>query len=627
MPIMCSNTISLLLTNLRFQTMKKKDILLAAAILSAGSIAAQTAEAGGQLTSLLPDGVKANISTDRRPQKEKNLVVAGQKDKGYKAFFAATDADHGEELWVTDGTPEGTKMVKDLATGSGSSDINYLTRFNDKVVFSATVDGDTEPWISDGTEEGTYMIKNIHEINSSSPLGFTQLNEKQFIFGAIDMDSELYGTDPQRWLWVSDGTEEGTQRIYDCAMSYPGQDNNAERQSPYCRVGRRVFFKADNKDLTTGEELWVTDGTAEGTKFVKDINTEAIATGTANSALDHMTNFYNEKLFFKAWSIESGNEPWASDGTEEGTYEIYNTDPTYAASGKGNGGNLTMVGLTPYNGRVYFRNKTQEYGEELASTDCTLGDFKTFDINTNDPTNTNSSYPDPGVVFDGVYMFCANSGQDATKPNNYGGELFYTDGETVTLQSDLGPGIQCDWVKELTVVSGCLYWWNESSEDPEKQTKLYRIDNKEQFPVRVTNLSADGDRVHSLRNLGGDLLFARDDESKGLYCYHYRKDGYDPAKDTDDLDIEYRTRAEISGGVEKVAADSGVSIFPNPATTNFTVSTADTIKSVNIYNVAGSLVKSTGSEKVVSVEDLQEGLYMVVVTTSYGTYTQRVIVK
>ena len=63
----------------------------------------------------------------------------------------------------------------------------------------------------------------------------------------------------------------------------------------------------------------VTDGTEAGTKFVKDINTEEIATGTANSAIDNMVNFYNEKLFFKAFSIESSNEPWASDGTEAGT--------------------------------------------------------------------------------------------------------------------------------------------------------------------------------------------------------------------------------------------------------------------------------------------------------------------
>ncbi len=31
-----------------------------------------------------------------------------------RVFFAANDHAHGRELWVTDGTPEGTHLVRDL---------------------------------------------------------------------------------------------------------------------------------------------------------------------------------------------------------------------------------------------------------------------------------------------------------------------------------------------------------------------------------------------------------------------------------------------------------------------------------------------------------------------------------
>lgn len=84
-------------------------------------------------------------------------------------------------------------MVKDIWPGSSGSNVNYLTRFNDKVVFGAD-DGENgmELWISDGTESGTYMVKNIHEWASSDPRGFTQINETQFIFGAKDFESENY---------------------------------------------------------------------------------------------------------------------------------------------------------------------------------------------------------------------------------------------------------------------------------------------------------------------------------------------------------------------------------------------------------------------------------------------------
>lgn len=552
--------------------MKKKNFLLAAALMTAGCMTAETLPEG--LVSLLPEGVKANISTERKLSKIKNVVVAGSPEKGYKAFFAATDEAHGEELWVTDGTPEGTKLVKDIVAGSSSSNVGYLTRFNDKVVFQAYTD---------------------------------------------DADMEL---------WISDGTEEGTKMIAQCDMKFPGQDNTTW-MTPYCRVGRKVFFKADNVDGTTGEELWVTDGTEAGTKFVKDINTEEIATGTANSAIDNMVNFYNEKLFFKAFSIESSNEPWASDGTEAGTYQIYDSNPTSDETGFPRGGGASDAAMYPYNGRIYFRGYTLDGGCELAATNCEQGDFKFFDINKNDPSVDNNGFADPGVEFDGVYMFCAATGFDPLKEGNYGGELHYTDGETVKMQSDLGPGVQSNWVKELTVVSGSLYWWNESSEDPEKKQKLYRIDSKDQFPVRVTNLSADGDKIHSLRNLGGDLLFATDDENKSLYCYHYRKEGFDPIKDADNLEPEYRTREEIAS-VEGLEQDvQSVTIYPNPAQGQFNINTTETVKTVNVYDLAGRLVmaESNLSGNQVDIHNLAQGIYKVVIETANGSYVSSLIVK
>jgi len=560
------------------------------------------------LVSLLPSGVTANIDDTRKATQLKNLVVAGEKSKGYQAFFAATDAANGEELWVTDGTPAGTRLVKDINPGTAGSDISWLTRFNDKVVFGAN-DGENgnEVWISDGTAAGTYMVKDIHELAGSEPRGFTQVNETQFIFGAKDFESENYSSrGAQWWLYVSDGTSAGTQLIYQCDTRFPGQDNTSW-VSPYCRVGRKVFFKADNINGTVGEELWVTDGTAAGTKFIKDINTESIATGTANSAIDGMINFYNEKLFFKAFSIESSNEPWESDGTPEGTYEIYDSNPTFDGTGFPRGGGASDAGTKPYNGKVYFRGWTMEAGCELGTSNLEGNDFTVFDINQNVPSVDNHSYPDPGVEFDGVYMFCAASGFDATKSNNYGGELWYTDGTTVTMQSDMEPGALSNWVKELTVVSGSLYWWNESGENPEHKQKLFRIDSKTQFPVRVTNLNADGDRINTLRNLGGDLIFQTSSDHQ-LYCYHYRKEGFDPAVDTDDLDIEYRTRAEITA-THTVTAQKSLTVFPNPVDNILYYSGINGSKEAMVINLMGQTLIKKSSDGKIDVSSLRSGIY------------------
>ena len=160
--------------------------------------------------------------------KYKKLGKAGAQGEGYKAFFAADDGTHGEELWVTDGTVAGTKMVKDINPGSSSSSICWMHRFNDKVVFSADNGEDgSELWISDGTEEGTYMVLDIHDFGSSDPRGCMQVNENQFIFAAKNFDSEIESDRGKQWgLWVSDGTASGTELIYECDRSFRGQDCN-----------------------------------------------------------------------------------------------------------------------------------------------------------------------------------------------------------------------------------------------------------------------------------------------------------------------------------------------------------------------------------------------------------------
>lgn len=214
--------------------------------------------------------------------------------------------------------------------------------------------------------------------------------------------------------------------------------------------------------------------------------------------------------------------------------------------------------------------------------------------------------------------------------SNHGGELWYTDGETVKMQSDLGPGVQCNWVKDLTVCNGSLYWWNEAAGD--MKVHLWRIDNKDQFPVQVTDLSADGDMIHTLRNCGGKLLFATSDASGSLYSYYYEKEGYDPERDADNLEPEYRTRKEIEeggSGIDEVAGnENNVSVYPNPATDHFRFNVEGTVKDVKVYDLAGRLVKTdNGDNGNVNIEGVAAGIYNVAITTDGGTFVSKLIVE
>ena len=609
----------------------KKSLLFAAAAMMAGSMFAVAVVP----KALLPEGVTASIDQQKNFYLKKNLCVAGSPEKGYYAFFAATDATNGEELWITDGTPAGTRLVKDINPGVATSNISYLTRFNEKVVFQAD-DGEngTELWISDGTEDGTYMLKDIHELESSNPHAFCQMDETHFIFFAKDYESEEIGED---WVWISDGTTEGTKCIKQVKTVYPGE-NNDNRVGPIVRCGRKVFFKAEgvaDDGFTYGQELWVTDGTTEGTHMVKDINVEKNLDGEGNqigtrgAAIDHITNFYNEGVFFKAWDEACGNEPRFTDGTEEGTYLIADTDPTVGTNGIGVGGGVTMVGEL-YKGLVCFRGKDPNLGCEFGFTNCQPGNYTCIDIFKKEPTQNFQSFADNGVVFDDLYMFCASTGFDKADPNCHGGELHCFDGEKVWMQYDFAPGTGCDWVKEPLVVGGSLYWWNEGSLDGTgaKNTKLIRLDKWDKEPVIVSDIDAGGDQVCGLRNLNGTLLFTSKVNNQ-LYSYYYRSEVCDLELNPDVMEPEYRTRAEIAAGVENVAASKKavkVNVYPNPATVSFSVAGAENSK-VSVYDIAGRLVLTSDKASNVSVAGLAKGVYKVIVNGEAGRQAASLIVK
>jgi ELWxxDGT repeat protein len=244
---------------------------------------------------------------------------------GNRAFFTAEDSVNGRELWVSDGTAAGTKVVRNIGPGSADANIYGLTTFGNRVAFAAS-DGThgRELWVSDGTTAGTFMVK---DILPGSQEGFpTALkaigNTLYFSAGTSSLGREL---------WKSDGTAAGTVFVKDIY-----QGNIGSGSLGFTEVNGTVFFSADSA-ITTGQgnhtnttyfgrELWKTDGTAAGTVMVRDIRD-----GFGDSMPSQLTNL-NGTLLFTAYTGDLGWELWRSNGTSTGTVLVEDINPSFRSS-------------------------------------------------------------------------------------------------------------------------------------------------------------------------------------------------------------------------------------------------------------------------------------------------------
>ncbi len=88
-------------------------------------------------------------------------------------YFRGRNTATGKELWKSDGTEAGTVLIKDIRSGSGSSEPENFLNINGVIFFTANdgVNG-VELWKTDGTPDGTVMVKNINPSGDSYPGSF-----------------------------------------------------------------------------------------------------------------------------------------------------------------------------------------------------------------------------------------------------------------------------------------------------------------------------------------------------------------------------------------------------------------------------------------------------------------------
>ncbi len=216
-------------------------------------------------------------------------------------FVAAPTFDSADfELWTSDGTADGTHVVRDILPGDRGAGALYVAALHSTLYFVAS---DGTPggrlWSSDGSEAGT------HPLSAAPPAATGLRATADRLFFVAPADTDGYA------LWVSDGTDAGTTSV----RRFAPQRDDGPSVFPMGTLGDRVLLLANG-----AKDLWISDGTASGTRRLRTF--QPGETGAAPYGFIDIGG----RTVFTACAAQ-GCEPWITDGTTAGTRQLADVWP------------------------------------------------------------------------------------------------------------------------------------------------------------------------------------------------------------------------------------------------------------------------------------------------------------
>lgn len=536
-----------------------------------------------------PDGnVSLGESPDNWSIKLKNEI-----------YFTADDGVHGTEIWITDGTPAGTRMIKDIRPGSGSG-VTYPLTFSatDELVFFGAPDNTDyqyELWRTDGTAAGTFQVTNFADTSRIGPGWFTPCNNKMFFLTTDNWNREN--------LWVTDGTPEGTKKVSEMDNVYPC----------LC-VNNLLYFKADI--YTDNEmELWRTDGTSEGTFMIKN---NLPGDNSWNYGFGWFPYSINNNFFFTL-----PDQVWQTDGTIEGTSLVESFTDEYE---------LSRVSKK-IDDDAYF---TRDYGPLWTTTGIETKFLQDFSC----------ALPLDFKKVNGITYFVYLFGDCSSKSRQK--ELWKTDGTpegTVFIKNigDYGDGglFDCHW----TTAGGKLIF---EGQDNEHGRELWISDGTSEGTKIFQELleGPSSSNISHMTQVGSSTYFLADDDNGDRQIWRLGTEGK-ARKVTKGNHIIHtfvllnnrliaNATSEQYGVAELFYYDLendielSMFVYPNPTSTNTIQLKSDINFSYQILNAQGQVIREGVKEEeieTIHLNGMYAGMYTVVARTDKNLATRKFIIR
>ena len=553
-----------------------------------------------------------------------------------KLIFNARN-ETGFELWTTNGTEAGTTILKDINThstaGSGAGTSGGMAALGEKIIFDA-YDGEhgQEIYVSDGSNKGTFLLKDINPRpwQSSYPNSFLSKNNYVYFltswydhsrqvtaiyktngstggtslvidFGMIDRertsvstykvaeDGTVYyiayhSSSGTYSIWRSDGTVAGTYMLA----------NNVYNSSNIAIVGKHAYFIGGNPDA--GYELWKTDGSKTGTNMIKDIRP-----GSQGSYPYGLFTYKND-VYFGAYDGTDFYSFWKTDGTEKGTIKLKAITPEnwlFTISNDMLYFSAIDYNAIPFQGSQLWKTNGSQEGTKIVRV-----------INPN-----NSASPRYLTDVNGKLFFLADDGA-------HGFELWTTDGSAsgTNMLTDITPQSGYPDLSTFTSAGGRLFFLKGGGCC---KSQLWSSDGT---AANTRPVIEDGlDKITMMYNLKGvgDKLFVSGSSYKygaELYSAHIK----DKVHRFNSVDVNAIPE-------ENTAPLFAVTLFPNPAISFATLKLSSNYSnaSVTITDITGKLVWEKSFSRILQInlpiEKLNAGLYTVTVKNNTDVKTIKLI--